>query len=82
MSYVRFSEDGSNVYIYNDVRGYVICCGCLFGGMDPGTDFHTTELDEMLFHIKMHRIANHYVPEWVDEELRKRWPVWEGTDND
>lgn len=28
MSFVRLSEDGSQVYIYDDVHGYRICCSC------------------------------------------------------
>lgn len=28
MSFVRLGQDGSQVYIYDDVRGYKLCCFC------------------------------------------------------
>lgn len=80
MSYVRFTEEGSDVYIYEDVRGFVICCGCIFGGPEPADDFRTTVLDDMLAHVKRHRDAEHHVPAWVDADLRDQWPDFGGEE--
>lgn len=79
MSYVRLGVDGSQVYIFEHVAGYVECCFCAFSG-SGGDDFHTTVLDEMLAHVAEHRAAGHTVPEWVDRELSEDWPVYGDTD--
>lgn len=79
MSFVRFGSDGSQVYIYDDVRGYKICCFCAFTPWDDeaertaAPDFHTNDLDAMLTHIAEHRTAGHVVPDWVDQRLRNEW---------
>lgn len=75
MSFVRFGEDGSDVYVYDDVGGYVTCCGCSLGR----EDFHTTDLDAMLAHLAEHRAAGHEVPPWVDRGLRRDWPYAPGV---
>ena len=76
MSFVRFGEDGSNVYVYDDVGGYVTCCFC---ALNPDADFHTTDLDAMLVHLTEHRAAGHHVPGWLDDELRDDWPYAPGV---
>lgn len=45
MSFVRFGSDGSQVYIYDDVRGYKICCGCTLS--ERLTDRTDAELAEL-----------------------------------
>lgn len=83
MSFVRFGAD-SQVYIYDDVRGYKICCFCGLAKITPAPteddpdaihwdDFHTTDLDAMLAHVGEHRAAGHMVPKWVDQALRDEW---------
>lgn len=77
MSFVRWGEGGSDLYVYADVAGYVTCCGCWFGGgisADPADDFRTTELDDMLAHVARHRAEGHHVPRWLEDGLRDRWP--------
>jgi hypothetical protein len=45
VSFVRFGVDGSDVYIYDDVRGYKICCGCILAKSLPDrTDAELAEL--------------------------------------
>ena len=43
MSYARFSWDGSDVYVFLNVGGYLDCCGCLLEEYewveDPGYKF-------------------------------------------
>jgi hypothetical protein len=56
MSYARFG-DGSDVYVYLDVNGYLCCCGCL---LDRHWEHKTT--DEMLGHLDKHIAAGHQVP--------------------
>lgn len=80
MSFVRFGSDGSQVYIYDDVRGFKICCFCglaevtedAAGGQHWG-DFRTNDLDAMLAHVAEHRAAGHMVPDWLDQVLRDEW---------
>jgi hypothetical protein len=75
VSFVRFGEGGSDVYVYHDVRGYVTCCFCPANPDPEGQDdFHTTELEEMLGHLEEHRRAGQHVPAWVDADMRGRWP--------
>jgi hypothetical protein len=68
MSYCRFIE--ADTYIYDDVYYGLYCCACSLGeslgGFVAGEDY-----DKMLAHIKDHRNAGDYVPEHVDEQLRK-----------
>lgn len=60
MSFVRFGSDGSEVYIYDDVRGFKICCGCGLSKRLP--DLTDAELAEL------------WVPLGVDpESQRARW---------
>ena len=66
MSYVRFSQ--ADLYIYDDVRGYTTCCGCVLD-----TDPKTTDLAAMLAHVQAHRHAGHDVPAWLEQELTDEW---------
>ena len=72
MSYVRFGEEGSSVYIYPDIRGFTTCCACAFTPPDED-DFRTVDLDDMLAHIARHRGAGHVVPDFVDADMRADW---------
>lgn len=66
MSYVRFGSDGSSVYVYTDINGYLACCGCRLGDK---WDFHST--DEILAHLREHQAAGHDVPDSVLEDLER-----------
>jgi hypothetical protein len=68
MSYCRFIN--SDAYIYDDVYYGLYCCACSLdeslGGFIAGEDY-----DKMLAHIEDHRNIGEYIPEYVDEQLRK-----------
>ncbi len=55
MSYCRFAWGGSDVYVYEGKEG-ITCCGCKLKG------FTTTEPEEMIGHLALHRRAGHFVP--------------------
>lgn len=65
MSYVRFRQDGSNVYLYEQDIGEIVCCTCRLNSRS----IVLYGIDEALTHIAEHRAAGHHVPEWVDEEI-------------
>lgn len=81
MSIVRFNVNGSDVYIYESVKGYVSCCMCMLTEHADGTTpddprligddlpFHSAE--SLLTHVAEHRAAGHCVPEYVDNEVRR-----------
>lgn len=73
MSYVRWGNDNSDVYLYEGDGGCV-CCGCPLEP-DEGLGYTTRDLDAMLGHLQLHRAAHHTVPAWVDTVLRERWPA-------
>lgn len=58
MSYARFGWDGSHVYVYCDVNGYLACCGCRLGDKWA---FYST--DDMIAHLREHLEAGHTVPD-------------------
>lgn len=69
MSYVRFGADGSDVYVYADVNGYLNCCGCPMLENFESSSFNTTE--EMLAHLQKHKDVGHHVPDFCIEGLKK-----------
>ena len=80
MSFVRLGQDGSQVYIYDDIAVGPRCCYCALAktwldeaGNTHWVDFATRDLDAMLAHIAEHRAAGHVVPDWVDQALRDEW---------
>lgn len=62
MSYVRFNEDGSDVYVFLCCYGYLECCACRLDFEDGGR-FEASTTGEMLEHLRSHRVAGHTVPE-------------------
>ncbi|HEX6970253.1 MAG TPA: hypothetical protein VF174_15770 [Micromonosporaceae bacterium] len=74
MSFVRFGEDGSDVYIYADVVGEVRCCFCPLADRFGGSDYGTRHFSLMVEHIRDHREAGHHVPDWVERGMDERWP--------
>ena len=63
MSVIRRSEDGSDVYIYEDLGGRLVCaCGWRC----------TVDIDKFLAHLNWHRERGDIVPARVDEEILNR----------
>jgi len=67
MSYARFGWDGSDVYIYLDVGGYLSCCACRF---HPEIREHFETTDAMIEHLERHVEAGDTVPVDCFERLR------------
>lgn len=65
MSYCRFAWEGSDVYVYEAQAG-LECCGCRLN--EHG--FCTSEPEEMIKHLALHRRAGHYVP---DSAILRLW---------
>jgi hypothetical protein len=73
MSYARFGWNGSDVYIFLHVGGFIQCCGCQFGNDGYGSyDAYSTQ--EMVDHLKKHEADGDHVPQDVYEGL------WEDHD--
>lgn len=70
MSYARLGAFGSQVYVYDDVRGFLCCCFC---PLDPN-DFHATSGPAMVAHLAEHRAAGHHVPGYVDAGILADYP--------
>lgn len=64
MSYARFGQDGSDVYVYLDCGGWLACCGCSLH--DEGR-FDTTA--NLITHLELHKAAGHDVPDECIEAL-------------
>ena len=58
MSLARFGWDGSDVYVYYDVGGFINCCGCHLGEKS----FHANTEKQMIDHLREHQKAGHHVP--------------------
>lgn len=75
MSYARWGRDGSDVYVYQHIKGPMVCCGCLLArepdAPTPWPDFHATTVADMLEHLAQHRDAGHRVPRFVDDRLKE-----------
>ena len=68
MSYVRFTEAGSHVYVFLSVHGSLECCGCSLA--EDGIATNVKTVGEMLAHLDAHRAAGDVVPRFVDERIR------------
>lgn len=66
MSYARFGEDGSSVYVFGTGE-YLICFGCKLGGVSYSTGYP----GEMIAHIEQHRAKGDIVPDRAFERLRE-----------
>ncbi len=64
MSYCRFREGQSDVYLYHDIDGYYHCCGCKLSG-----DARLETLAEALAHLEAHRKAGHKVPQYAFDRV-------------
>lgn len=65
MSYSRFGAEGSDVYVYMDVGGYLCCCACSLGP----SSFHADGTQAMVDHLAEHVAAGHSVPAHVVPEV-------------
>lgn len=80
MSYCRFGES-SDVYLYLDCNGYVMCCACRLAPIVTGSflgepvylhdsvELHSAEAT--LAHLAAHRAAGHVVPEYAFARVTK-----------
>jgi hypothetical protein len=66
MSFVRWGEQNSDVYVYGGAD-FLRCCVC--GVQDDGLDFKTLSYQEMIDHLKEHRRVGHVVPESAFKNL-------------
>lgn len=65
VSYSRFGADGSDVYVYMDVGGYLCCCVCTLA---PHS-FHAHDTQAMVDHLAEHIAVGDHVPADVVPEL-------------
>lgn len=65
MSYARFGQDGSDVYIFMSTGGWLECCWCSLG-----ETFEASSTAEMLAHIDEHRSVGDFVPGHVPLDLQ------------
>jgi|SaaInl3SG_22_DNA_1037383.scaffolds.fasta_scaffold00923_30 hypothetical protein len=68
MSYARFGWDGSDVYIFLHVGGFIQCCGCQFPNDGHGS-FNAYTTQEMVDHLKKHEADEDFVPQKVYDRL-------------
>lgn len=66
MAFVRFGEQGSDVYVYESTEGGFECCRCdLVGG-----SFVAADQAGMVAHLLAHRAAGGTVPQLALDALR------------
>ena len=68
MSYVRFGEDGSDVYVYCSVLGSFVCDYCL---LENRRGFSSFTRSGMIAHLQKHIEAGHVVPSEAIERLQE-----------
>jgi hypothetical protein len=67
MSFIRWGEQDSSVYIYENVDGRLICCAC------DGPNAITTDKAEMMAHLTWHRDRGDTVPLCVEKRINKKF---------
>lgn len=65
MAVCRFRWDGSDVYVYYDVGGFINCCGCSLSEKS----FHANTEWEMIEHLREHQKRGDSVPADAFAEL-------------
>ena len=65
MSYCRFGEDGSDVYVYPSTS-CIVCCGCSLDGA-----YEADTPREMLNHLTLHIVKGHKVPRDAIDRLEQ-----------
>ena len=71
MSYVRWGQDGSDVYIFDHVNYGLFCDACPIRPHRSMAGFIAGNNALMLAHIERHRDLGHHVPEYVSDRLRE-----------
>jgi hypothetical protein len=66
MSYCRISE--GDVYMYHDVMGGIVCCGCRFRGENGSVFFRRSEA---LAHLEFHIENGDSVPDRAIKRLKE-----------
>lgn len=78
MSYARFGWDGSDVYVYEHVSGFIECCGCnLVEPEDPDFMYGSAQLKTArlaLEHLEEHVSAGQTVPADTFERIKADHP--------
>jgi hypothetical protein len=73
MAYCRWGD--GDLYIYEDARGGLTCCGCKLQEQPPagfdGASFNCSTRSAMIAHIDEHRAAGHEVQKGVVDALRE-----------
>jgi len=70
MSYARFGDGCSDVYVFLDVGGYLTCCACgIYIPKGKLSSFTCTTSDEMIQHLREHQSAGHQVEEHTFKNL-------------
>lgn len=65
MALCRFGWDGSDVYVFYDIGGFINCCGCKM----QDKSFHADTEQQMIDHLREHQKRGDHVPADVFEEL-------------
>jgi hypothetical protein len=60
MSYIRFGEDGSDVYIYGDCNGKICCCGCGINEADEYRSMYFDKISDLLKHLKENKMEKRF----------------------
>jgi hypothetical protein len=68
MSYIRFGEEDSSVYVYEHVNGWIDCCGCSI--LPDCGKFYTSEAAAA--HLREHLAAGDHVPDSVFDDVKYR----------
>jgi hypothetical protein len=68
MSYARFGWDGSDVYVFMSVGGWLECCACILSHED-WESFQAGDTQTMIGHLKKHEGAGHQVPSHIYDYL-------------
>lgn len=77
MSFARFRDKYSDVYVYEHYLGFIECCGCSITEPREGEDvgfFHANTAREILDHLDLHLKAGHLVPDLCFERIRQEHP--------
>ena len=74
MSYCRAWNDKNQVYLYGDVCGMFVCCGCKLLGVGKdgyrGSIYMLTR-SQAILHLKHHRLVDHKFPRRAAQRLRQ-----------
>jgi len=82
MSYVRFGEEGSDVYVYSHAYGGFVCDMCRLE--EENWTFVAMSRSGMIAHLREHIAAGHVVPECaierLEEEIEAEGDEWQACE--